>query len=178
MFFSYKAAEKHFRDALSRIQSTNGSILVEKWEPLLNNLGHTCRKRKKYLEALEFHKQALTVAPQNAATYSALGYVQALLGRTQDAVESFHKALGLRKNDTFSITMLRLVVDELVEETSPYAGAPDQVPEFEIAGKVLNKSDERSEISGIETVKNKDLESNKGTPGNTTCLNDMSMSFD
>lgn len=48
--------------------------------------------------------------------------MQALLGRTQDAVESFHKALGLRKNDTFSITMLRLVVDELVEETSPYAG--------------------------------------------------------
>lgn len=60
-------------------------------------------------------------------------------------------------------------------------GAPDQVPEFEIAGKVLNKSDERSisEISGIETTaKNKDLESNKGTSGNTTCLNDMSMSFD
>lgn len=32
-------------------------ILPSKWEALLNNLGHTCRKMKKYGEALEYHQQ-------------------------------------------------------------------------------------------------------------------------
>lgn len=32
-------------------------ILPSKWEALLNNLGHTCRKMKKYEEALEYHEQ-------------------------------------------------------------------------------------------------------------------------
>lgn len=32
-------------------------ILPSKWEALLNNLGHTCRKMKKYEEALNYHQQ-------------------------------------------------------------------------------------------------------------------------
>lgn len=58
--FSYKAAEKHFKDALNRIRSNQDATMVEKWEPLLNNLGHTCRKLKKYDESLEYHHQVHT----------------------------------------------------------------------------------------------------------------------
>ena len=35
------------------------TLLNKKWEALLNNLGHPCRKMKKYEEALEYHQQVM-----------------------------------------------------------------------------------------------------------------------
>lgn len=58
-FLSFKAAEKHFKDAYNRIKSSHDSYMVEKWEPLLNNLGHTYRKLKKYEESLQYHHQVM-----------------------------------------------------------------------------------------------------------------------
>lgn len=55
--FSYKPAEKYFRAALEQVKKIKSASLPKRWEPLLNNLGHTCRKLKKYKEALEFHHQ-------------------------------------------------------------------------------------------------------------------------
>jgi len=55
--FSYEAAERHFSEALSRLQAINEPVLPDKWEPLLNNLGHTYRKLQKYDKALEYHRQ-------------------------------------------------------------------------------------------------------------------------
>lgn len=65
--------------------------LPEKWEPLLNNIGHVLRKLKRFEEALEFHKQAMVLSPQNASTYSAIGFVYSLMAKWHDAVEFFHK---------------------------------------------------------------------------------------
>ena len=45
-YCSYHAAEKYFKEALEKVQCVGEQVLVEKWEPLLNNLGHTCRKLK------------------------------------------------------------------------------------------------------------------------------------
>ena len=36
-------------------------VIPNKWEALLNNLGHTCRKMKKYEEALEYHQQVCRI---------------------------------------------------------------------------------------------------------------------
>uniref|UniRef100_A0A2K5DPI1 Cell division cycle 16 n=1 Tax=Aotus nancymaae TaxID=37293 RepID=A0A2K5DPI1_AOTNA len=66
------------------------SVTVDKWEPLLNNLGHVCRKLKKYAEALDYHRQALVLIPQNASTYSAIGYIHSLMGNFENAVDYFH----------------------------------------------------------------------------------------
>lgn len=129
----YKAAEKHFQDALARVKPIKDSIVPERWEPLLNNLGHTCRKLKKYEEALEYHHQASVLSPQSAGTYSAIGYVHALMNNTQEAVHWFHKALGLRRDDTFSTTMLNYVIEQLSIEQLPYPDAPDYIPTFELA---------------------------------------------
>jgi len=35
----------------------NKEEVAARWEPLFNNLGHCCRKNKKYEEALEFHNK-------------------------------------------------------------------------------------------------------------------------
>ena len=52
----YERAEKHFEEALKLVRSIDDSV-AEKWEPLLNNLGHVSRKRGKFLQALDFHQQ-------------------------------------------------------------------------------------------------------------------------
>ncbi|KAL3846820.1 hypothetical protein ACJMK2_017774 [Sinanodonta woodiana] len=129
-------AEHHFKDALAKIQAFNKEVLVEKWEPLLNNLGHTCRKLKKYEEALEYHQQSLVLEPQNPSTYSAIGFVYALMGDNVKAVDYFHKALSIRRDDAFSTTMLGNVIEALMTELSPCKGEPDTVPAFPIATKI------------------------------------------
>ncbi|KOX67609.1 Cell division cycle protein 16 like protein [Melipona quadrifasciata] len=107
--YSYKNAERQFKEAMRRIQGgLKDVILPSKWEALLNNLGHTCRKMKKYGEALEYHQQALMLNPLNASTYAAVGFIHALMGNTQEAVDAFHRALGLRRDDTFTTTIVNL----------------------------------------------------------------------
>ncbi|XP_054280788.1 cell division cycle protein 16 homolog [Macrosteles quadrilineatus] len=127
----YNMAEKHFLTALSQVHEINQSIIAEKWEPLLNNLGHTCRKLKKYEESLRYHQQALVLSPQNASTLACIGFVHSLQGNLTEAVDTFHKALGLRRDDSFSLTMLANVIEQLMETTPAFPGAPDTVPGFD-----------------------------------------------
>ena len=46
LFFtsSYQQSEKYLKSALEKIRDVSHEVVAEKWEPLLNNLGHTCRK--------------------------------------------------------------------------------------------------------------------------------------
>lgn len=124
-------AHQYFKEALSKVECVSQQIMVEKWEPLLNNLGHTCRKLKRYDEALEYHRQAQILSPQNPSTYSAIGYCYVLMSNNIMAVDYFHKALGIRRDDTFSTTMLNNVIEALMIEMSPYDDAPGSESEPE-----------------------------------------------
>ncbi|XP_011872087.1 PREDICTED: cell division cycle protein 16 homolog [Vollenhovia emeryi] len=127
----YKNAERLFKEAMKSIQGDlRNVILPSKWEALLNNLGHTCRKMKKYDEALEYHQQALVLDPLNPSTYSSIGFIHALMGNIQEAVDVFHRALGLRRDDTFTATMLGYVMEQLIDETPPYPDAPTEIPKY------------------------------------------------
>ncbi|XP_063235320.1 cell division cycle protein 16 homolog [Bacillus rossius redtenbacheri] len=125
---NYELAEKHFLAALGVVEGVKEPVLAEKWEALLNNLGHACRKLRKYPQALEYHRQALVLSPLNPSTYSAMGYVHSLQGDTSQAVDLFHKALGIRRDDTFSTTMLGYVVEQLVDSSPAFPGAPEKLP--------------------------------------------------
>lgn len=134
---NYERAEKYFSDALLRVESVTrtglSSSLSDKWESLLNNLGHTHRKLGNYAESIVYHKQALVLCPLNPSTYSALGYVQSLVGDLNNAVESFHKALGIRREDTFSTNMLTAVIEQLMNSVAPFPGFDDMNPRFQIS---------------------------------------------
>ena len=107
------------------------SALSDKWERLLNNLGHhTYRKLGRYQESVAFQGQALVLSPLNPSTYSALGYVQYLNSDVPNAVESFHKALGIRREDTFSTNMLTAVIEQLMNCVAPFPGYSDTTPRF------------------------------------------------
>ncbi|XP_062861823.1 cell division cycle protein 16 homolog [Trichomycterus rosablanca] len=118
----WKTAEKLFLDALEKIKAIGNEVTVDKWEPLLNNLGHVCRKLKKYEQALEYHRQALVLVPQHASTYSAIGYVHSLMGNFESAIDYFHTALGLKRDDTFSVTMLGHCIEMYIGDSDAYLG--------------------------------------------------------
>uniref|UniRef100_A0A4W5JM89 Cell division cycle 16 homolog (S. cerevisiae) n=1 Tax=Hucho hucho TaxID=62062 RepID=A0A4W5JM89_9TELE len=118
----WKSAEKLFLDAMDKIKAIGNEVTVDKWEPLLNNLGHVCRKLKKYDQALEYHRQALVLIPQHASTYSAIGYVHSLMGDFESAIDYFHTALGLKRDDTFSVTMLGHCIEMYIGDTDAYIG--------------------------------------------------------
>jgi anaphase-promoting complex subunit 6 len=115
----YEDAESHFRatlDMVTEMCKKNQESLSERWEPLLNNLGHCCRKNKKLSEALNFHTRALSLKPLNSQTYTSIGFVYALMGRLSDALEAFHKSLALKRDDVITSTILKTVMEDLVEE--------------------------------------------------------------
>ncbi|CAG07287.1 unnamed protein product [Tetraodon nigroviridis] len=118
----WKAAERYFLEAMEKIKAIGNEVTVDKWEPLLNNLGHVCRKLKKYEQALEYHRQALVLIPQHASTYSAIGYVHSLMGDFESAIDYFHTALGLKRDDTFSVTMLGHCIEMYIGDTDAYIG--------------------------------------------------------
>lgn len=103
--------------------------MSDKWESLLNNLGHVSRKLGHHDDALDYHKQALVLKPLSASTYSAVGYAYALKGDLVEAVEAFHKALGIRRDDTFATTMLNNVIEQL--DDPPFPDSEDLTPRFD-----------------------------------------------
>jgi len=138
----YPEAERYFLRALQILKQVGGSALSQSWEPLLNNLGHTARKLLKYEESIGYHRQALVLRPLSASTYSSIGYVHALRGDLLEAIESFHKALGIRRDDTFSTTMLNFVVERMIGDDPPYSGELEDIPKLEYpsSSDVLNNS--------------------------------------
>ncbi|KAK7576605.1 hypothetical protein V9T40_012891 [Parthenolecanium corni] len=119
----FEKAEHYFLETLSRLKEINEPLLADKWEALFNNLGHVSRKLKKYDKALEFHQQALLYSPLNASTLTCMGLVHSLSGNISEAVETLHKSLGIRRNDSFTTTLLNSVIELLVEQEEPFEGS-------------------------------------------------------
>ncbi|XP_067949328.1 cell division cycle protein 16 homolog [Watersipora subatra] len=114
----YIEAEENMRQALVMIDSLDLKRISHIWEPLLNNIAHVCRKLRKYEEAISYHKKALTLRPKNASSFSAIGYNYMLMFDFTKAVEFFHKALAVRKNDSFTNDLLKVAIEELVNDMS------------------------------------------------------------
>ncbi|ESN99613.1 hypothetical protein HELRODRAFT_113698 [Helobdella robusta] len=126
----YAEAENHFLNALNKFVASPQSLKSDKWEPLFNNLGHVSRKLKKFQNSIKYHKEALTLLPNNSSTYSALGYTYALSGDYQSSIDCFHKSLAIRKDDAFTTTMLNMVVEHFMNEYKPYPEFSDALPFF------------------------------------------------
>lgn len=142
--FRFTHAEDILRTTLSMVTDMakrNNESISDRWEPLLNNLGHCCRKNKKYEEALKFHQQvlffffdvfgrhndiyktlyfrkALILKPMTAATYTAIGFVQALMGNLELAAESLHRSLALKRDDIVTSALLNFCIEDLVDESA------------------------------------------------------------
>ncbi|XP_031573394.1 cell division cycle protein 16 homolog [Actinia tenebrosa] len=138
----YPRAEKHFKDALEKAQNISGEVLSETWETLLSNLGHTYRKLGEYEKAMECYRQALVLVPNKASAFSAIGFVHSLRGNHYEAIDYFHKALGIQREDTFSVHMLGQTLEQLTFETQPEITATET---SEISMEMDKGSDEEDD---------------------------------
>lgn len=89
---------------------TNSDRCKQKWEPLLNNIGHTLRRLGRYDEAIGYHNRALTLVQANASTYSALGFLYYLKEDWDRALEYLNNALSIRYNDSISTSLLEKTI--------------------------------------------------------------------
>lgn len=112
---NYVAAEKYFRKALEKVTNPVKNQISPAWESLLNNLGHTLRKLKRYDEALKFHYQALIMCPKDPSSLASIGYLHMFLENFEAAVEFFNQSLSLRREDSFARTMMSKAMEIMSE---------------------------------------------------------------
>lgn len=118
-YCSFDEAEEILRitlEMVTKMAKDNDEPIAIRWEPLINNLGHCCRKNKKYDEALKYHKQALALKPQNPSTYTAIGFVYALKLNLEQAVDYLHRSLALKRDDIVTTALLKSCLEDLMSE--------------------------------------------------------------
>lgn len=167
---------------VTKISLSNNEPISVRWEPLINNLGHCCRKNKKYDESLKYHKQALGLKPLNSSTFTAIGFVYALKGQLDRAVNYLHRSLALKRDDIVATALLKSCLEDLMAEDSlPKSLLNDDKMNEDVPGgpkkphlKPNFLSDERTEIKATKI--NFDDESNDSEDSAHVRL-DMSMDF-
>lgn len=104
----YDAAARWLRKALMLVPAP----VTDAWETTIVNLAHTLRKLKAYAEAISMYERALALYPRGASTYAALGFTHHIQGNTGLAIQYYHKALGIKPDDSFTIEMLTSALTE------------------------------------------------------------------
>ncbi|EDV93002.1 GH18518 [Drosophila grimshawi] len=104
-------------DIIKQRAKTNNEEVSARWEPLFINLGHSCRKIQKYEEALYNFQFALLLKPQSGTTYTSIGFIHALLGNLDKAIEYFHKSLALNRDCIVTSTILKNCIEDMMDDT-------------------------------------------------------------
>eukprot|EP00928_Gymnodinium_smaydae_P016962 TRINITY_DN16441_c0_g1_i1.p1 TRINITY_DN16441_c0_g1~~TRINITY_DN16441_c0_g1_i1.p1 ORF type:complete len:594 (+),score=94.57 TRINITY_DN16441_c0_g1_i1:91-1872(+) len=84
-------------------------------DAICSNLGHAFLKHKVYDLALEAFQQASRLSPRSASSLSGTAFALQLLGRIDEAIEYYHQALSIQRDDAFSAEMLNYAVCEVAE---------------------------------------------------------------
>jgi len=111
-------------DYFTRVAEHEGDYDDAAREPSIFNLGHACRKMRRFDEAIEWYRLALAIAPRNASTYAALGFTHHLRGDPDGAIELYHQSLSLKPDDTFTCEMLKEALKDVLQATSDPLSLP------------------------------------------------------
>ena len=134
-------SEEHDVVALaSRLSSQK----LERWEPCVVNLAHCLRKLKRFEESIACYEQAIALRPNISSTHSALGFAYQMKANFLDvtslenAVASYHKALGLNPLCEFSQEMLELCLIDIAAVKLPRYVPHDEYDDNPIDLRDLN----------------------------------------
>jgi anaphase-promoting complex subunit 6 len=86
-----------------------------KEEAFYNNLGHAYLKLEMYDNALSAFQEAQRVHPKGVLTLVGVAFTLQLLSRLDDAIEYYHRALAINRDDAFAQEMLNCAVEEAAE---------------------------------------------------------------
>lgn len=151
--FSFQEAEEILRitlEMVTKMANEKGEPISVRWEPLINNLGHCCRKNKKYDDALKYHKQALALKPQNPATFTAIGFVYALKFNLERAVDYLHRSLALKRDDIVTTALLKSCLEDLMNEDSLPKSLSDSQVDQDVDGfsSIQKQRDMKTKMHG------------------------------
>ena len=107
-------AAKYFLQALGYLRSVDPHMTLRDWEPVYNNLGHVYRKLGKLDESLQMHHRALSLSPKEPSTLTALAFVYLLKGDYDTSIDYCSRSLQVRREDPFTLEMLKSASEELV----------------------------------------------------------------
>jgi len=85
-------------------------------EATCSNLGHAFLKCRVYDRALEAFRQAHRLSPRSAPVLTGIAFAMQLLGRPEEAIEYYHRALSMQRDDAFAAEMLNYAVQETAEQ--------------------------------------------------------------
>ena len=80
---------------------------------------HVCVCLCVWLAGWQHYQTAIGLCPQRASSYAALGLTQHLQGELDAAIEYYHRALGLNREESFWAELLTRALREVVEEHTP-----------------------------------------------------------
>lgn len=63
-------------------------------------------------------QQALLLKPQSPQTYTAIGFVYALMDNLEEAITYFHKSLALNRDCIVTSTILKACIEDFMDEES------------------------------------------------------------
>lgn len=113
----FEQAVAYFKTALTLLkEASNGAPLsADSWEVTLSNLARTLLKLGLYTDSIEMYRKALALSPRTPSIHAGLGFTHHCMGKLPEAIEWYHKALGLRAEDSFCAQMLKKALEEMSE---------------------------------------------------------------
>lgn len=133
---NFDKAVRYFTRALCCLRVADPHMTIRDWEPVYNNLAHVYRKQKKYSLSLEMHHKALSISPKEPSTLTAMAFVHLLQGSYQEAIEHCSHSLQIRREDQFTIDVLKTASEELVSVPLEL-GANDSLDTLEPENEIL-----------------------------------------
>jgi len=92
------------------------SLLNMPHETFHSNLGHALLKCGQFDRALEAFQQANRLNPHNASVLSGIAFTCQSQNRLDTAIEYYHRALTMQRDDAFTVEMLKHAVHEAVNQ--------------------------------------------------------------
>jgi anaphase-promoting complex subunit 6 len=111
---NHEKAAKYFLRALSCLRAADPHMTVRDWEPVYNNLAHVYRKLNRLDQSLQMHHRALTISPKEPTTLTAIAFVHLLKGDLESAIDYCSRSLLVRREDPFTIEVLKTASEELI----------------------------------------------------------------
>ena len=112
----------HFSRAVALVHSTSASQQNASYrrgfgEEIFSNYATALRKCKRYDEALHWYSLCLAINPMDASTHAGIAFTHHLCQHYDDAISSYHRALGLQPTYTFCSEMLNRAMEDSVKYT-------------------------------------------------------------
>lgn len=97
-------ALEHYRKAISLDNSY--ALAYSNLGALYLSIFMRSRKREDYFQSMEYFKKAIELDPDLAVAYRGLGLGYKAIGKTEEAISIWEKALGLSSKDDFLVYLL------------------------------------------------------------------------